>query len=1148
MLVELVSHNPASNPLQPEVILVQSQGMAQWLKLAMAEQIGVAANVHFPLPAAFIWTLFEQVLDDVPNKSAFDKESMTWKIQQLLPEYLELPEFAPLHHYLADSEALKQHQLAEKIADIFDGYLVYRPDWIASWENNQAVAELGDEQQWQPILWRALCDYTHQLGEQPYHRANLYERLLEALPHAQDKLASLPQRLFVFGISSLPPKYIEALHAIGQYIDVHFMFTNPCRYYWGDVRDRSTLAKIASRTRQQIVWHGDHSVHQGNVSALKGSVEENIADETETFQVGNGLLASMGKLGRDNHYILSQLESNEIEAFVELERESLLQHIQADILNLSEFQDDHKIETSTHKGFIATDDTSLTVHACHSAMREVEVLHDQLLQMFERSNDLEPKDIVVMVPDINAYTPAIRAVFGSAPQERYIPFSISDRTTSEANPILNAFFQLLNLPKSRALASELLELLETPAILRKFHLTPDDFQNIKYWVKEVGVRWGLTEHTAQQMNLEKHPINTWKYGIERMLLGYAIPQDAGLFEFGSKSLAGYDQVQGAQVEAIGELALFVERLVELEQTLSQPYIASEWTAHLIALIDDFFEPQLDEELVLNSVVDSLLSWQQLLEDMDYSQSIPLDVVNDILLKKLSTSRVSQRFLAGQVNFCTLMPMRSIPFKVICLLGMNDGVYPPTELIEGFDLMRHYPRIGDRSRRIDGRYMFLEALLSAQEQLYISYVGRSIEDKQELIPSILVSELLEYCQQNYCLQQDELLDVDLSGERLMTRLCFEHSMTPYSHLAFTAQNPSYVKEWLAVANAMQQPSLLDSHHLLSSSNEALPSIANELAFPYEIDFESLKRFWTLPVKRFVNQRLGVYFDELSDQVEDNEPFQLTHLSSYIVRQELLDACVQYAQERGMKQLDDEGVLVLKQQFIKQKRALGVLAVNAFGELDIVNEQQHIQHLLAEVLPLISTKEEQVEFRLSFTPWDDNREVIMSGWLGHIFSIPSSPLQRILYRVGSIRSKDILDTWLAHLALHSSGNSMETCFLGINKQGDIEKLSFAPLTQTEAMQQLNTMVSLFFKGLDQPFAYFPKAILKAAKAWYIKENMDKASLQAVMQKEFESQYGELSDPYVMRTWQQWESVSEECYQGLEKIFMPIVYAAKEFDLSR
>ncbi len=356
--------------------------------------------------------MFNEVLPDVSKHGAFNKEAMTWKLMHILPNMLTQAEFEPLQRYLEnDQDSTKLYQLSEKIADIFYGYLVDRPEWIASWEVGQPVLDLEDELPWQPILWRALYDHMVALSQSPYHRANLYEHFIDTLESNNGSFEHLLKRLFVFGINSLPPRYMDALKAIGEHIDVHLMFTNPCRYYWGEARDRKYLARLAAKHCKHLVWKDDHSELDGESQQLKGGLEENLDGELHTDVVGNSLPASMGKLGRDNMYLLSQLESHEIEAFVDVERDSLLHQLQADNFNLGEHQDDQQLESSHHKQPIHLNGKSLSLQAFHSPMREVEVLHDQLLEMFDADPNLKPRDIIVMVADINAYSPAIQAVW-----------------------------------------------------------------------------------------------------------------------------------------------------------------------------------------------------------------------------------------------------------------------------------------------------------------------------------------------------------------------------------------------------------------------------------------------------------------------------------------------------------------------------------------------------------------------------------------------------------------------------------------------------------------------------------------------------------------------------------------------------------------
>ncbi|STR44138.1 exodeoxyribonuclease V subunit gamma [Klebsiella michiganensis] len=160
--------------------------MAQWLQMTLAQRFGIAANIEFPLPASFIWDMFVRVLKDIPGESAFSKQSMSWKLMTLLPQRLNDESFTLLRHYLHDdSDKRKLFQLAARVADLYDQYLVYRPEWLMRWEADQRVDGLGDAQEWQAPLWKALVEYTAELGQPLWHRANLYQRFISALEAAE---------------------------------------------------------------------------------------------------------------------------------------------------------------------------------------------------------------------------------------------------------------------------------------------------------------------------------------------------------------------------------------------------------------------------------------------------------------------------------------------------------------------------------------------------------------------------------------------------------------------------------------------------------------------------------------------------------------------------------------------------------------------------------------------------------------------------------------------------------------------------------------------------------------------------------------------------------------------------------------------------
>ncbi|MDK9740180.1 exodeoxyribonuclease V subunit gamma [Vibrio sp. D404a] len=1114
LLVHLIKSDPLANPFDKEQILVQSPGMSQWLKMELAKEFGVAANIDFPLPATFIWEMFTQVLPDVPKRSAFNKEAMTWKLMSLLPAKLDHPDFLPLQRYLEnDADSSKLYQLAEKIADIFDGYLVYRPEWMAAWEAGEPVAELQDaegnqEHPWQPILWQALYEQTLSQGQSKYHRGNLYHDFIEALSQQKGQLSHLPKRLFVFGISSLPPRYMDALKAMGEHIDVHLMFTNPCQHYWGDIRDRKYLARVEAQRRKQFALVDGLPQLEGEVSPLKDGFEANVEDELHTSQaVGNSLLASMGKLGRDNLFLLSQSECEEHEFFIDVERDSLLHQLQADILELEEHQDDHILDSSAHKQSITLGDRSLTVHACHSPMREVEVLHDQLLAMFDADPSLKPRDIIVMVADINAYSPAIQAVFGNAPGERYIPYSISDRTADQESPILTAFMQLVALPKSRCLASELLELLEIPAMMARFDIDEYQFEQAKQWVEEAGIRWGVDGSTATEFDLPETQQNTWLFGVQRMLLGYAMSESAGLFETADSPIAAYDEVQGMSAELAGKLAHFIERITHYRQRLNQAQSIELWRETLLNLIDDFFTVELEGEVVLKSIRDALGQLNEQLDDALFEQELSPSIVYQYLNNKLSGARISQRFLAGQVNFCTLMPMRSIPFKTVCLLGMNDGVYPRSMPPEGFDLMNGRTRPGDRSRRDDDRYLFLEAMLSAQESLYISYVGRSIQDNTERVPSVLVSELIEYCEQNYCLQGDEALGSDESGRKLSKAQMFEHTMTPFSPSAFMLNQDntqlSYAKEWLPAANRAGERS--------GEFNRALEDYLAGATFPQELDLVELQRFWRLPVQYFFNRRLKVVFEPPLPVMEDDEPFVLNGLESYQLKDALLQVLIDNPQSA------DEAVA----RFVAKQKAQGRLPVGAFGDIEFETNRVQAEELAKEIQFVTGAPQEDLEVNVAIDSLGEGKSVKLTGWLTHNYQ---SGLVR--YRSGKIRAQDYLAAWIDHLCCSAMGKAQSTHIIGYDKKEGVVHLTLQPINDiAQAKQTLGELVRLFYQGMTTPLPYFPKTALAGVEAGFSRGKWvdDEEKSLKKMADTFNDSYaftGEGRDSYISRIWPKWD----------------------------
>lgn len=1027
LMAILMEQHPLPTPLSREVILVQNPGMAQWLQIELAQHLGIAANIDFPLPATFIWNLFTQIIPGVAKESAFSKEAMAWKLMCLLPQMLQREEFVTLARYLADDEDQRKHfQLATKIADLYDQYLVYRPQWIQSWEKGVHIAGLDDAQQWLAPLWSELQNYTIELQQPQWHRANLYQHFLHLIAQAKSCPAGLPKRIFICGISALPPIYLDIFQALSRHIEVHLMLTNPCRYYWGDIQDYGFLTYLQRRKRQHYLA----SVSQPLSLFRDPEKAATLFREDGEQMLSNPLLASWGKLGRDYLFLLTQHEIQEVCAFVEPSTDCLLHRIQRDLLEL----EDHtqigdclaRSERSQTKRLLHLDDRSISIQVCHSPQREVEVLHDRLLELFANDPQLTVRDVIVMVADIDRYTPFIQGVFGHATTP-VLPFSISDRSVRQTHSIIQAFLKLLELPGSRFTAEEVLALLEVPALAKRFDINEEGLRLLRYWVDEVGIRWGLDEETQRELELPITRQHTWQFGLTRMLLGYAMNSHCGDWQGGLP----YDGSAGMVAQLAGQLAQLIMQLCNWRSRLGEVQSLSQWQPLCRELLDTFFTIEAEHQ-----VVDSLIEQQWLAVinaglTAGYLQPLPVTILRDELIARLDHQSISQRFLSGVIHFCTLMPMRSIPFKVICLLGMNDGVYPRTPPSLGFDLMANQVQRGDRSRRDDDRYLFLEALISAQQRFYISYIGRSIQDNALRYPSVLVTELLEYIAQSHCLPGDETLDIDRRAQRVMEHLQIWSSRVPFSvqNYQLESSSQSYNKAWLPAAQGKGVAPLPFIQ----------PLIEEEIT---QITLEELIAFYRHPIRAFFQQRLGVSFMDVATTLSEEEPFDLDPLSCYKINQQLLNCLI-----------EQQDPSLLYRYF----QTAGQLPYGAFGERFWLQQQQEMTELAAQIHC----------FRQYAERWEIDCQlgnIRLTGWLQQV-----QPDGLVRWRPTQLNIEDGMTLWIEHLLYCFNGGTGESRCLGRQQT----TWHFSAMSIEAAQQALLSLLGGYCFGRTQPLLLLPKS---------------------------------------------------------------------------
>ncbi|NRD73880.1 exodeoxyribonuclease V subunit gamma [Shewanella sp. VB17] len=1131
---ELQTPMPEMSLLMPEQILVQSPGMSTWLRMEIANKNKIAAALEFPLPSSFIWQLCHLLLPDVPKENAFTKPAMTWKLMALLPSLLNIDVFAPLQNYFNDhalpdeatnpiENPLKLFQLCGQIADIFDQYLVYRPDWIAAWEANEVNLPpkndtLAPAQAWQPILWRALIEFNNQhLNKSRYHRANLHQSLFDALNDPNTCLDGLPKRLFVFGISSMAPQTLDVLYHLATRIDVIMLNLSPCQHYWGDIVDPRLRARMA--------------LEYANKHKLEAQWEDKL-------EVGNPLLANNGKMGRELLDLILELPAEHtnfnFESYQDPGTANVLQGVQHDILELetrgkSLGPDASLYLTLDGRRILTKTDDSITLRSCHSPLREIETLHDHLLDMLSREDPhsngpLLAKDIVIMLPDVAAYAPYIDAVFSAKQGAHYISYAIADRGAAQESPLINSFLHILSINQSRFGLTDILGILEVPAVLRRFELNDDALIMIRHWLERAQVRWGRNERSRVAQSLPAFDKNSWAFGIKRLILGYAFSDDAALYQ-DSLIVAG---IEGQSAQALGKLLNFIEALDQIQHALAETCSIDERMTQLAQLLEDFYEVDDEERVQLQAIREAISKLKT--ELLDAGQVTPLNtqVLQNWFSSTLSESRVGQRYLAGSVNFCTLMPMRSIPFKVVCLVGMNDGVYPRVQHPVGFDLVAQFaPRRGDRSRRLDDRYLFLEAVLSAREQLYISYIGHSERDNSERIPSMLVSELLEYCQLCYLPEafgdeQHNETDIAAIEKTIHQQLLIEQPLQPFDARLYHPQKleqsihhlpkQSYSAQWCPAAfnraalNAT--PPFIEHGIRISQAPEVIDTEADR-----ELEVSALIRFFRNPAQYFFNRSLKVDLG-VNIQADDNdEPFSLNALERYKLQANLLDNTIS-------QKLDTPDEVLLQ-----RLKASGELPLHPFDDL-LLNQYRHdIQPLIGRTLYLQGESQKSLDIKLTFNQVDGVEQVMTL--VGRIDNLCAKGL--VNYRPGTANGRDLIRVYIRHLCLCAMGvddintgqNSTKHLISYLLDIGYFH--AFHPVSPDQAKAQLSLWLQHFQSGQTHPLMFMPKTALAYVEA---EGNHDDKLIEAKSQWiDEQSQLGEGFEPHYQRLFRFPEDFSED-----------------------
>ncbi len=880
---ELADGPPGDDPFAPVEVVVPSRGVERWLAQRLSVRLGadggeagVCAGIAFPfLGGVIARTVAATSTSEDPADDPWSPQRLVWPLTELLDDLPSAPSLGPLRAHLTEAGELLQRRrfpLARRIADLFDRYALYRPDMVAAWRRGEDVdgdaQPLADHLSWQPPLWRLLAERLGADGtdgpDQRLDRA--IERLRDQQPLAPT--STLPLSLAVFGVLAVPPRHLALLDALGTRVPVTMFALAPCPTW-------STTTRVP--------------------------------------EPRNRLLVASGVFARDAHTILAEhLEGARLlggdrgpgEATLPAPTRSVLRTLQEDIR--SDIRRGEDAEPRAHP----SGDRSVQVHACHGAVRQLEVLRETLLGLLEEDRSLEPRDIVVMTPEIEAYAPIVPAVFGSrddagdpdghaGPPD--LPVRVADRALTEDNPVAKVLATVLELSAGRVGASEVLDLLSTGPVRARFDLSAVDLETLPGWLHDSGVSWGIdAEHRRELIDLDDGA-HTWSAGLDRWTLGAAMADD------GTRTVGGvvpYDEVEGAAVDLLGRVAAATDHLFRALRALRDARPIAAWQAVLAqtvtALCDPGPGPNRDADLV-GQLAEVRSGLEELVEDARTEGGHPspveltLEEVRGLLGARLGGRTGRASYGSGSITFTGLVPLRNVPHRVVCLVGMDDGAVPRTKERHGFDLLETPSRPGDPDPRLEDRQLVLDAILSARDHLVVTYTGHDPRTNEVQQPAVPISELLEVLDRSVRFVPDgEAGDAgDAPGTPAVRlprdRVLCSHPLQPHSPRYFRPELPG---EW-PIPRAFDRRHLAGARARVTASGQAPPFLPARLAPPPNdpaetgvVELDDLVRFLEHPVRFLLQRRLGLGLGADDRRLEDRDPLELDALERWKLGQDLL----------------------------------------------------------------------------------------------------------------------------------------------------------------------------------------------------------------------------------------------------------------------
>ncbi len=1017
MLGDLLAE-PLDDPMTTEVVSVPTQGIERWLAQRLAGRLGtsagrgdgICANVAFPFPGGVVAGALAAASGLDPAADPWLPERSVWPLLEVVDAHFDEPWLAPLAQHIAHAEPApgsKHFSTIRHMADLFDRYAVHRPDMVRRWA---AGEQAEDDPRWQVELWRLL---RARIG-----RPSPAERLHEAcrrLRH-EPELLDLPPRLSMFGLTRLAASSLEVLEAMAAGREVHLFLLHPSPVLWRRLEpDVDASSRFVLRR-----------------------------EDPTAACARNPLLSSWGRDAREMQLVLGAAVPHGGEPAGERPEEapSLLRRLQDDI-RLDRLPAGTGSGRDEARPLLDPDDDSLRVHACHGRGRQVEVLRDAILHLLEADPSLEPRDVIVLCPDIEKFAPLVQATFGggdrredSADPTRSLEIRLADRSLRQTNPVMGVLAEVLELAAARITATEVLDLAGRDPVRRRFRFSDDDLLRLEEWVDGAFVRWGFDAAHRRAFHLADVGSNTWESGLDRILLGVAMAEEHQRLFGGTLPL---DDVDIGDIDLAGRMTEFVHRLQAALDALAGTATVEGWAAILSSVSDSLTATSPRDawqRAQLTGLLDELVAEAGTEPGDANGVALSCDDIRSIVAERLKGRPTRANFRTGHLTVCTLVPMRSIPHRVVCLLGLDDGSFPRHVEKDGDDLTARAPRVGDRDPRSEDRQLLLDALLAARQHLVITYTGRDERSNLHRPPAVPVGELLDVVDHT----------VRVESGRARDAVVVSHPLQPFDP-------KNFVQGQLVAGSPWSFDRLhLDGARAAHTSRRAAPVFLGHTLAPIEpgrIGLDDLDRFLRHPVRAFLRERLGISLRDRTRELEDAIPIELDGLEKWQVAERMLQAQLAGASQEAC----------LEAELARGALPPGQLSGPLLGEISAA---------LDELVRLGRVETEPASHEI--------RVELSGGWSveGTVTGVRGDVLHAVTYsRLGPAAR---LVAWLRLLALSATEpeRAFEACTIGRGRTRRA-KVAVARLgalgpdpsaRRRSALRHLDDLVDLYRRGMREP----------------------------------------------------------------------------------